>query len=101
MPDLTDDQLDTLITSIGLKRPRGGSQRQPIAHGEFKGAQQHRYRKEPLCEPCREAYRAYHRDRYGVRKASQLPEGQTEPQYLTEEQWQALVAARKAGARRG
>ncbi|SMF86416.1 hypothetical protein [Streptomyces sp. Amel2xC10] len=61
MPDLSDAELDQLIKDIGLKRPRGGSQRKPISHGTFKGAQQHRYRNEPMCEPCHEAWLAYWR----------------------------------------
>jgi hypothetical protein len=63
MADLTDAQLEQLIKDIGLKRPRGGSERKPIAHGTFKGARQHRYRKEPLCEPCRLAENAYQNER--------------------------------------
>ncbi|HZF92029.1 hypothetical protein [Streptomyces sp.] len=80
MPELTDAELDQLIKDIGLKRPRGGSQRKPIAHGTYRGARQHRYRKEPLCEPCRLAENAYTKERYAERKKA---EG-----YLTEEQWQ-------------
>jgi hypothetical protein len=56
---LSDAELDQLIKDIGLKRPRGGRKYQPIAHGEYKGARQHRYRGEPLCEPCRLAENAY------------------------------------------
>jgi hypothetical protein len=82
--ELTDAQLDQLIKDIGLKRPRGGSQRKPIAHGTYRGARQHRYRKEPLCEQCRLAENAYQNQRYADRQ-----------QYLTEEQWQA----RRGGAR--
>lgn len=63
MPELTDAQLDRLIRDIGLKRPRGGSTRKPIAHGTYKGGRQHYYRKEPLCGPCREAERAYQQAR--------------------------------------
>ncbi|GAQ52114.1 hypothetical protein [Streptomyces acidiscabies] len=85
MADLTDAQLDDLIKAIGLKRPRGGSQRKPIAHGTFRGARQHRYREEPLCQ----------RERSGGKprkKAAPKPK-----QYLTEEEWQARVAARRNG----
>ncbi|MEC3993971.1 hypothetical protein VSR01_10620 [Actinacidiphila sp. DG2A-62] len=90
MPDLTDAELDQLIDAIGLKRPRGGSKRKPIAHGELRGARQHRYRKEPLCEACRRAENEYQRNKpKSPRKASSQ-------QYLTEEEWQARVAARKA-----
>ncbi|MFC7880444.1 hypothetical protein ACFUVV_00945 [Streptomyces sp. NPDC057376] len=81
MPELTDAELDQLIKDIGLKRPRGGSDRKPIAHGTYRGARQHYYRKEPLCEACRLAHNAYQNDRYHQRKQA---EG-----YLTEEQWQA------------
>lgn len=103
MPELTDAQLDQLITDIGLKRPRGGSRYKPIAHGELKGARQHRYRKEPLCEACHQAEAAYQREYTRKRgawpaKKAAAPKSQ---QFLTEEQWQARVAARKAGGRRG
>lgn len=67
---LTDSQLDDLIAAIGLKRPPGGSQRKPIAHGTYRGARQHRYRKEPLCEPCRLADLAYQRQRYAIRRGA-------------------------------
>ncbi|MFH8619191.1 hypothetical protein ACH4E8_29575 [Streptomyces sp. NPDC017979] len=66
---LTDAELDQLIKDIGLKRPRGGSQRKPIAHGTYAGSKQHRYRREPLCEPCLEAERDQQRDRARVRRA--------------------------------
>lgn len=95
MPELTDAQLDQLIKDIGLKKPRGGSQRKPIDHGTFKGARQHRYRKEPLCEPCRLEENAYQNDRNarGLRKkAASKPK-----QYLTEEEWQARQAGRRNG----
>lgn len=84
---LSDAELDQLIKDIGLKRPRGGSQRKPIAHGTFKGARQHRYRKEPLCEPCRLAENSYQNERNarGLRKkAAPKPKA-----YLTEQEWQA------------
>ncbi|NEY33043.1 hypothetical protein GTU99_12720 [Streptomyces sp. PRKS01-65] len=93
MPELTDAQLDQLIKDIGLKRPRGGSQRKPIAHGTFNGAQQHRYRKEEMCGPCGDAYRAYWRDQNAKRAARR----KAARQYLTEEEWQAQQAARQGG----
>lgn len=65
---LTDAELDQLIKDIGLKRPRGGSARKPIAHGTYRGARQHYYRKEQLCEPCRLAENAYQQARYAARK---------------------------------
>ncbi|MFC8423995.1 hypothetical protein ACFUN7_24475 [Streptomyces sp. NPDC057236] len=67
MPELTDAQLEKLIKDIGLKRPRGGSERKPIAHGTYRGARQHYYRKEPLCAPCRQAERDYQNERYAAR----------------------------------
>lgn len=84
---LTDAELDQLVKDLGLKRPRGGSQRKPIAHGTFRGARQHRYRKEPLCEPCRLAENDYQNERNarGLRKKV-VPKPK---QYLTEEEWQA------------
>lgn len=66
---LTDAELDQLITDIGLKRPRGGSQRKPIAHGTYRGSRQHRYRCEPLCEPCRLAENAHQVERNRARRA--------------------------------
>ncbi|MFJ1995269.1 hypothetical protein [Streptomyces asiaticus] len=87
MPELTDAQLDQLIADIGLKRPRGGSQRKPIAHGTYKGARQHYYRREPLCDDCRQAERDYR---------NKLRHGRSG--YLTEEEWQARQAARNGGA---
>lgn len=84
---LTDAELEQLIKDIGLKRPRGGSQRKPIAHGTVRGARQHRYRKDPLCQPCRDAENAHQRE-----QAAGKPK-----QYLTEEEWQARVAARRNG----
>lgn len=75
MPELTDAELDQLIKDIGLKRPRGGSERKPIAHGTFRGARQHRYRKEPLCEPCRDAEREYQRSRSEARQAARRSGG--------------------------
>ncbi|MBA4865965.1 hypothetical protein H1V43_32400 [Streptomyces sp. PSKA54] len=68
MPELTDAQLDQLIKDIGLKRPRGGSQRKPIAHGTYNGYRQHVYRKEQACAECMEANRLYLRERYAKRR---------------------------------
>jgi hypothetical protein len=96
VPELTDAQLDQLIKDIGLKRPRGGSQRKPIDHGTFNGAQQHRYRKEVMCQPCREAYRTYWRDQ-NAKRAARKAESK---QYLTEEEWQARQEARRNGGAR-
>jgi Zn-dependent M32 family carboxypeptidase len=96
VPDLTDAQLDQLITDIGLKRPRGGSPRKPTAHGELRGARQHRYRKEPLCEACHRAEAAYQRDKYKASGKPRRRKKAAQAQYLTEEQWQAKVAARSA-----
>lgn len=74
MAELTDAELDQLIKAIGLKRPRGESQRKPIAHGTLRGSRQHRYRKEPLCEACHRAEAAYQKEwsdhRKGVPRAS-------------------------------
>lgn len=92
MANLTDAQLDELIAAIGLRETsatrRGGSKRKPIAHGTYRGARQHYYRKEPLCRPCRDAERAYQAERRY---------GRTE--YLTEEEWQAKRAAEQGGDR--
>lgn len=99
MPDLTDTQLDQLIADIGLKKNRGGSTRKPIAHGELRGAKQHRYRGEKPCERCRLAEAAYQRDRHRARYHPEWLDTDDEPRaYLTEQEWQELVAARKRGA---
>ncbi|SFK74903.1 hypothetical protein [Streptomyces pini] len=92
MAELTDAQLDELMEAIGLTPPknRGGSKRKPIAHGTYRGARQHYYRREPLCEECRDAERAYQAER----KTKQR-HGRTG--YLTEEEWQARRDA-KGGA---
>lgn len=45
------------------RKPSPGSKRKPIAHGTYQGSQQHRYRKEPLCEPCRQAYNTWQQER--------------------------------------
>ncbi|MFD4258175.1 hypothetical protein ACFWR9_11230 [Streptomyces sp. NPDC058534] len=91
---LTDAELDQLMTDIGLKRPRGGSERKPIAHGTYRGSRQHRYRKEPLCQPCRDAENAYQREHAARQPRKSAPKPK---QYLTEEEWQARVAARRNG----
>lgn len=53
----------------GPKRPGKGARRKPIAHGEVKGASQHRYRGEPLCDACRDAVNAYQRQYQRTRRA--------------------------------
>ncbi|WP_018386401.1 hypothetical protein [Wenjunlia vitaminophila] len=78
MAELTDTELEELIKAIGLKLPRGGSLRKEVAHGTYRGARQHRYRGELLCEPCRKAENAYFAERRASRRS-----------YLTEEEWQA------------
>lgn len=96
---LTDAELDQLIKDIGLKKPRGGSERKPIAHGTFKGARQHRYRQEPLCEPCRLAENAYQNERNAAGLRKRKKAAPKPKQYLTEEEWQArVVAGRDGGA---
>lgn len=96
MPELSDAQLDQLIIDIGLKRPRGGSKRKPIAHGTLRGAKQHRYRKEQLCEPCHQAEAEYQRERYQTAGKPKRKKSTAPQRYLTEEEWQAKVAARNA-----
>lgn len=100
MPDLTDDQLDQLIYDLGLKNPRGGAPRQPIHHGELRGAKQHRRRGETPCDGCHLAEAAYQRERHRSRYHPEWPDACGEPRaYLTEQEWQDIVAAREAGAR--
>lgn len=53
----------------GLRRPGRGARRKPIAHGELKGASQHRHRREPLCDECRAAVNAYQRQYQQTRRA--------------------------------
>lgn len=71
MAELTDAELDDLIAALGLTKsnPRGGSQRKPIAHGEYRGYKQHIYRREEPCETCLQASRDYQRNK----KASTAP----------------------------
>ena len=75
--------------------------RTPIDHGTLNGARKERRRGIPLCGPCREKEREYGRERAAARRKS-LAEERAEqglPNHLTEDQWQARVAARKAAAR--
>ncbi|THA56137.1 hypothetical protein [Streptomyces sp. A1136] len=69
---LSDSQLDELIAAIGLRQPPGGGHRKPIAHGTYRGAKQHRYRKEPLCERCRLADNAYQQQRYAAQRKERV-----------------------------
>jgi len=71
--------------------------RKPIAHGEFRGARQHRYRGEELCEACHKAEADYQRER-AAKSGSPRKAGKPKPQvYLTEAEWQARRAARQSG----
>ncbi|MFF0597839.1 hypothetical protein [Streptomyces antibioticus] len=79
----------------GPKKRCVGRPRKPIAHGTYRGARQHRYRKEPLCRPCLDAENAYQRAWYARNPDKRRVRRQT--QYLTEEEWQARVAARREG----
>ena len=101
MPDLTDAQLDQLITDLGLDRPRVGRPRKPIAHGKLSGYKQHRYRGEDACADCKRGMADYQRERATARDGiERKPRGKPEPQpavYLTEEEWQARQAARQTG----
>jgi hypothetical protein len=80
------------------KRTKGTptpARRKPIAHGTPRGAKQHRYRGEPLCDPCHRAEADYQREWTGAKpRTRKAPEQRT---YLTEEEWQARVAARRNG----
>jgi hypothetical protein len=99
MPDLTEDQLDQLIQDLGLKNPRGGAPRKPIAHGELRGAKQHRRRGEKPCDRRKPAEAAYQRNRHRARYHPEWLDTDDEPRaYLTEEEWQEIVAARRAAA---
>ncbi|MFD9721054.1 hypothetical protein [Streptomyces sp. NPDC059076] len=65
---LSDTELDDLIVALRLGQPRpGGSKLKPIAHGTYAGSKQHRYRDEPLCDPCRDAEREQCRTRARAR----------------------------------
>jgi hypothetical protein len=104
MPDLTDTQLDQLIVAIGLKRNSGGRKRKPINHGTLAGYQQHRYRGETACDKCKAGLAEYARERATARDGiERKPRAKAAPrpmQYLTEEEWQARVAARQNGGTR-
>lgn len=47
-------------SKAGPDKAGGGSEREPISHGTRQGAYQHRNRGEQMCDPCRDAYNAYH-----------------------------------------
>ncbi|MCW2897805.1 MAG: hypothetical protein JWO67_70 [Streptosporangiaceae bacterium] len=71
------------------------SRLKPIAHGEPRGAKQHRYRGEELCDACHRAEAEYQRERAsGAPRKARTPKPK---QYLTEEEWQARRAARQSG----
>lgn len=80
------------------KRTKGTptpSKRKPIAHGEPRGAKQHRYRGEKPCAACARAEADYQRERYTARAHPEAFAGDGEPvEYLTEEQWQQRINAR-------
>jgi hypothetical protein len=101
MPDLTDTQLDQLITDLGLTQPSGGSQRKPIKHGKLSGYKQHRYRGEDACDDCKAGLADYQRERAtardGIERKPRVKATLKPKQYLTEEEWQARQAARQTG----
>lgn len=47
-----------------------GASRSTQPCGTLAAASRHRYHGEPMCEPCREAYRAYDRERKQVRRTA-------------------------------
>ncbi|MCM2394369.1 hypothetical protein [Streptomyces albipurpureus] len=68
---LSDAELDQLIIDLRLGQPRrGGSKRKPIDHGTYRGARQHRYRGEPVCELCLPEEAAYTAERQRARRAT-------------------------------
>lgn len=44
----------------GGAKPGAGKPPNPREHGTMRGYGQHRYRKEPVCRPCLDAYNAHH-----------------------------------------
>lgn len=51
-------------------KPRGGGKPKPIDHGTYRGAKQHEYRQQEMCQPCRDAYNAYRRSLVAERRAA-------------------------------
>lgn len=63
LSECTDRQLDVVLGNLFGIGPvvHRASLPRPIAHGERRGATQHRRRGIPLCGPCRTAENAYKR----------------------------------------
>lgn len=70
---LTDDQLDDLITALGLRPGRGS--RAPAVCGTLPGYRRHLSLAEEPCAECREARAKEQRDRYrgGAKNPESLP----------------------------
>jgi hypothetical protein len=79
-----------------MAKPRG-----PIDHGTLNGARTEQHRRLPICALCRPLLRAYNRETAAARRAAlaERRAAQGLPTYLTEDEWQAHVAAREAAAR--
>lgn len=73
----------------------------PIEHGTLNGARKEAHRGLPICDACRVPMRAYQTERARARRRAAAEERAERglPTYYTEEQWQQIVAARKAGPR--
>lgn len=58
------------VTRIHAERPEPLAESKPLKpHGTIAAVTRHRYRREPLCQPCRDAYRVYDRERKRARRA--------------------------------
>lgn len=62
------DDCRQLLVMLGLAGA-ASTYRKPIDHGTYRGAKQHYYRREPMCERCRKAERAYQSERRRAKHA--------------------------------
>ena len=73
-----------------------GRKKAPREHGTIKGARQHRYNNETLCEPCRQASADYQRSKYvPVARTKQTPEEVRAKQQQKYRERRAIVNAWK------
>lgn len=76
-------------------------QQTSIEHGTLNGARKEARRRLPICDACRVPMRAYQAERARARRRTAAEERAERglPNYLTEDEWQAHVAAREAAKR--
>ena len=73
-----------------------GRKKAPREHGTIKGARQHRYNNETLCEPCRQASADYQRSKYvPIARTKQTPEQVRAKQQQKYRERRAIVDAWK------